>query len=129
MISSIAPRHGEVPLNAPVTTRAELARLLQRLNDTPDDGELRARTAELAVKVALREGDPSTADVAEALLTDLPQPADSRVVDRLEHTAATARAARRAIVLARRCARPSPADLAESVSAAPDALATEIEAL
>ena len=102
--------------------------MLQRLDDAPDDAELRARAAELAVRVALREGDPSTADVAEALLADLPQPADPRVVDRLEHTAATARAARRAIVLARRCAKPSPADLAESVSAAPEALATEIQA-
>jgi len=128
MVSSPDPRHGGVPLNAPATNRAELARLLQRLDDAPDDGELRARTAELAVKVALREGDPSTADVAEALLADLPETSEPHVVERLELAAATARAARRAIVLARSAAKPSPADLADSVTAAPDALADQIEA-
>ena len=102
--------------------------MLQLLDETPADAELRSRTAELAVKVALREGDPSTADVAEALLADLPEPAERSVIDHLEYTAATARAARRAIVLARRASQPSPADLADSVSAEPKALAEQIRA-
>ncbi len=106
-------------------TRAELARQLQLLESQPARAELRVQAAELAVRVALTLGDPSTVDVAQALLADLPEPTPRELAQRLEHLAATARATRRAIVMAR-AAGATPQDLAESTSAEPRTLERQV---
>ena len=77
--------------------------------------------------VALNEGDPSTADVAEALVADLPSPSNPATEQRLEHIAATARGTRRAIVLARRGRLGSPRALARAAASEADKLADEVE--
>ncbi|MCP4809445.1 MAG: hypothetical protein GY913_18705 [Proteobacteria bacterium] len=127
MVSSRRSLAREAPLNASSTSREQLAQLLQTLETSPGDHQVRLDAAQTAVLVALTEGDPCTADVAEALVADLPSPSTPAVAARLAHIAATARGARRAIVLARRGRQKTPGGLAHAVSSEPDRLADEIE--
>ncbi len=99
---------------------------VQHLERHPGEIGVRIETADLAVTLALRSGDARTADIAEALLADLPADTPQDQVHVLKHISATARAARRAIILARRSAHGTPAELLFDALSRPDRLARDI---
>ena len=77
--------------------RERLAALLVQLEEDPTLDDIRLRAADLALDIALRDSDPFTADVVEALLADLPPQTSASVVKDLRDKATEARATRRAI--------------------------------
>ena len=70
---------------------------LVQLEEDPTLDDIRLRAADLALDIALRDSDPFTADVVEALLADLPPQTSASVVKDLRDKATEARATRRAI--------------------------------
>ena len=77
-------------------TRDALARALERLGQDPDNHDLRLHTADLAIAVALRQADPFTTEVVDALSVDWPQATDAQRSE-MEEKVALARAARIAL--------------------------------
>lgn len=78
-------------------TRDALARALERLGQDPDNHDLRLHTADLAIAVALRQADPFTTEVVDALSVDSPNATDAQQAE-LKEKVALARAARIALV-------------------------------
>jgi hypothetical protein len=100
---------GEPMDHRPTAAREKLAALLVQLEADPTLGEVRLAAADLALEIALREGDPLTADVAESLLSDLPVDSDPRLVESMRDKAQLARSARRSIAQRHRAPRdPAP---------------------
>ena len=77
--------------------REQLASLLVQLEENPALDTVRLQAADLALDIAVRDSDPFTADVVEALLADLPSRTPQSVVDALQSKATDARSTRRAI--------------------------------
>ena len=77
--------------------REQLASLLTQLLEDATRDKVRLRAADLAIEIAQRDSDPYTADVVEALLSDIPPQTSAEVLKVLHSKVVEAHAARHAI--------------------------------
>lgn len=109
--------------------RRVLSELLAGLDPQGRDLDARVQAATLANRLALFLGDPSMADVAQAVAVDADRSADGLLLQTLDREAAVARATRRAVALSHRSGERSPSALAAALAADPSTLVAQVRAL